>query len=196
MDICFKPEQARSSMRLICSIGTQLKWEKIQQYENGMVWWTSANCISSFMHFDNYSFLSKSLYFQQCIRQFTAGEKVKFTESPSVVSHHSSRNKSSSQEVWGCPNTCWFANGNVQRWAVFCELGTLVWDLQAADALSRELEGQEWDQECWAWRSAEHSSEPTGWGRRSGFDPTAQGLRLWFFALSMLSSASISIKHT
>lgn len=106
MDVCFKPEQGRNVMRVICSPGTQLKWEKIQQYENRMVWWTSANCISSSMHFDNYSFLTTSLYFQQCVRQFTAGEKVKFTESPSVVSYHSSRNKSSSQEV-KFPNTFW-----------------------------------------------------------------------------------------
>lgn len=46
------------------------------------------------------------------------------------------------------------------RWAIFWELGTLAWVLQAAGALSRELEGQECDQECWAWRSAEHSSIP------------------------------------
>lgn len=81
-----------------------------------MVWWTSANCISSFMHFDNHSFLTKSLYFQQCVRQFTAGEKVKFTKSPSMVSHHSSRNKSSSQEVWGCPNTYWSLQTRTAHW--------------------------------------------------------------------------------
>lgn len=83
-------------------------------------------------------------------------------------------------------------------WAIFWELGTLVWELPAADALSRGWRGRN------VTRSAGHGdlqsrlSPSQGPGLQGGeerFWSHSTGVQGWCFALSMLSSANIFIEH-